>query len=168
MANDTAQYDPEPFEMIPHWLLLDSTLTANAKLIWLVLRKHRNYQTGNCWPGRARIAELCGVSLSTVKRELANLAKAGAITITPRKTAEGDSDTNLYHVHWERGGLSTVSTRGGVRKNPPRVRKSLRGGFTEDRKLIPIENKEVPQSILTMDDGPEHDAAYLRFIKGEG
>lgn len=168
MGNDTAQYDPDPFEMVPHWLLMDTSVSANAIRIWLVLRKHRNYQTGDCWPGRARLATLCGVSLSTVKREIANLARVGAITITRRKTTEGDSDTNLYHVHWEKGGLSTVSTGGGVRKNPPRVRKSLGGGFTENPKLIPIDNKEVPQSILTMDDGPEHDAAYLRFIKGQG
>lgn len=167
MENDTAQYDPEPFEMVPHWLLLDTSISANALRIWLVLRKHRNYKTGECWPGRKRLAVLCGVSLSTVTRELANLAKAGAITVTKRKTAEGDSDTNLYHVHWERGGLSTQSTGGGVRKKRPSVKKGRGGGVTETPKLIPIDNKDVPQSILTMDDGPEHNAAYLRFIKGD-
>lgn len=164
MENDTAQYDPDPFEMVPHWLLLHTDLTGNAVRIWLVLRKHRNYSTGDCFPGRRKLAELCGVSVKTADRELPRLAAVGAITVTKRRTASGDSDTNLYHVHWEPFG---VIHRGGVNLTPPRVRKNPRGGVTESPKLIPIKNKEVPQSILTMDDGPEHDQAYLAFLKGQ-
>lgn len=163
VANDTAQYDPEPFEMVPHWLLMDTTVSATALRIWLVLRKHRNYQTGDCWPGRKRLSELCGVSVKTVDRELPRLAAVGAITITKRRTDNGDSDTNLYRVHWEPFG---AIHRGGVNLTPPRDRKNPRGGVKKSPELIPIDNKDVPLSILTMDDGPEHDAAYLAFLQG--
>lgn len=163
MGNDTAQFDPAPFEMIPHWLLLDTNLSANAIRIWLVLRSHANYQSGECWPGHKRLADLCGVSVSTVIRELRKLAAVGAVTISKRKTDAGGDASNLYHVHWEPFG---VFHRGGVRKTQGGVRKRRRGGVTDTHELRPIENKDVPLSILAMDDGPEHDAAYLAFLQG--
>lgn len=164
MTDHTARFDKEPFEQIPHWLLMDTSISANALRIWLVLRKHRNYTTGECWPGRQRLAKLCGVSIKTVDRELPKLAEAGAITITKRRTAEGDADTNLYHVHWEQGGY----TQGGDILTPRSDKIGRGGGVTESHKLIPMMNKEgVPRWIESMEDGPEHDAAYLAFLQGK-
>lgn len=165
MEKFTVKVDPEPFEMVPHWILLHPTLTLRAKMIWLILRKYRNYADGTCYPSRKTIADLCGLSTKTVDRELPNLVAVGAISIEKRQTDKGDQDTNLYHVFWEPFG---VIHRGRDSQSPPRVRQTPRGRDSQSPKLIPIDNKEVPQSILTMDDGPEHDAAYLRFIKGQG
>jgi hypothetical protein len=159
---DRIAVDPEPFEMIPHWLLF-SDLSANALRIWLVLRKHRDWQTGMCHPGRRRLADLCHVSLSTVKRELVNLSRVGAITITRRKTESGEDDTNLYCIHWEPHG---VIHRGST-KNPPRFTNNPGGGSQRATNKDPLNKEVVPRWIEQLEDGPEHDAAYLAFLQGK-
>jgi hypothetical protein len=110
--------DPKPFECIPHWLLFDAALTSNALRVWLILQKHRDYDTGECWPGRRRLAEMAHLSVKTIDRALATLTGIGAITVTTRKKDDGSNQSNLYQVHWDRWGksvspLATEKTTGG-------------------------------------------------------
>lgn len=158
MDQSSAYVDPTPFECVPHWLLMDTGISAVALRIWLILRKHRNYQTGEAWPGRRRIADQCGVSVKTVDRELANLASRGAITIRRRKRTDGGDDSNMYHIHWDKGGRKFVS--------PPGTNGANRGGQKRPPNKYPL-NKEVPAWIDEMEDGPEHAAAYAAWLKGK-
>lgn len=106
MNQSNVSVDPKPFECIPHWLLFDPALTSNALRVWLILQKHRDYDTGECWPGRRRLAEMAHLSVKTIDRALATLAGIGAITITTRKKDDGSNQSNLYQVHWDRWGKS--------------------------------------------------------------
>jgi hypothetical protein len=154
-----AYVDPTPFECVPHWLLLDTSVTANALRVWLVLRKHRNYTTGECWPSRRRLATMCGMDVKTIQKCLSNLTEVGAVTIIGRRKKDGSRDSNLYHVHWDRWG-----------KNSSTVGAETDTGVGSEtvQELRPIMNKEgILRSIEAMEDGPEHDAAYLAFLKGK-
>lgn len=118
MNQSNVTVDPKPFECIPHWLLFDPALTSNALRVWLILQKHRDYDTGECWPGRRRLAEMAHLSVKTIDRALATLSGIGAITVTTRKKDDGSNHSNLYQVHWDRWGksdapLATETTLGG-------------------------------------------------------
>lgn len=165
MDKFSVKVDAEPFEMVPHWILFNTQLSANAILIWLILRKHRNWETGQCWPSRERIASLCGVSSRTVDRELPSLAAVGAITITKRKNEKGGDDSNLYTLHWEPFG---VVHKGGDNLSQGGRQKVAKGGDRKSHELIPINNKEgIPEVLSRMEDGPEFDAAFLAYAKGQ-
>lgn len=94
--------EAEPFECVPHWLLFDARVSGNALRVYLVLRKHRDYDTGKAWPGLTRIAELVGLSVNSVRRLIRDLESVGAVTVTERYTPDGGQTSNLYYVHWEK------------------------------------------------------------------
>lgn len=164
MNDSTLRVDSTPFEQVPHWILFNENLSSNAVRIWLVLRKYRDWTTSQCYPGRKKLAELCQISVKTVDRELPNLEAVGAITVTKRRTANGDADTNLYHVHWEPYG---DYPQGRVKLTLRGDRTPRRGGVTESHKHIPTMNTQgIPEWIDAMEDGPEHDAVFLAHQKG--
>lgn len=61
---------------VPVDLLLDSTLTASAKVIWMALRLYPEL-TKDGRPSPTRLAALTGLSRPTVRKGLARLAEAG-------------------------------------------------------------------------------------------
>lgn len=94
--------EPEPYECVPHGLLLDTTVSANTLRVYLILRKHRDYDTGKSWPGLARVGELVGMSSRTVQRCVNELVAAGYVCVTPRYNQYGGQTSNLYHIHFDR------------------------------------------------------------------
>ncbi len=88
-----------PFEMVPHWLLERHDLSAHALRLWLVLRKHGD-ETKTSFPGRKRLADMLGVSKSTVSRAKDELRDAGAMCYRQRNSDDGDWASNEYHLHW--------------------------------------------------------------------
>ena len=67
---------------VPVDLLLDSTLTASAKVIWMVLKLHPEL-TKQGRPSPTRLAVLTGLSRPTVRKGLATLAAAGWYRLSP-------------------------------------------------------------------------------------
>jgi Helix-turn-helix domain len=57
------------FAAIPRSMLHDSTIPHDAKLVYLVLSSHVGGNKSS-WPSHRRIAEMLGISVSTVKRQL--------------------------------------------------------------------------------------------------
>lgn len=101
MDNRTVIVEPENFECVPHWLLLDTAVSANALRVYLILRKHRDYDTGEAWPGLSRIGDLCGgISGDTVRRQIRELERVGAVCVRPRFDEHGGQTSNMYHVHF--------------------------------------------------------------------
>ena len=88
-----------PFEMVPHWLLEQQNLSAHALRLWLVLRKHGD-ETKTSFPGRKRLADMLGVSRSTISRAKDELRDAGAMCYRQRSSDDGDWASNEYHLHW--------------------------------------------------------------------
>ena len=67
---------------VPVDLLLDSTLTASAKVIWMVLKLHPEL-TKQGRPSPTRLAALTCLSRPTVRKGLARLAAAGWYSMSP-------------------------------------------------------------------------------------
>ncbi len=67
------------------------------KLPYIYLKDHANKQ-GTCWPGINTIAAGVILSRSTVKRALADLAKAGLVEKASRWRENGSLTSNLYRV----------------------------------------------------------------------
>ena len=92
------------FEMIPHWLLEEAkNISSTAIVLYLMLKKFADYKTGECFPGRKRLANQMNVSVRTVGRALKELETIGAIKITHRRYKDKkENDTNLYFICWNR------------------------------------------------------------------
>lgn len=62
----------------------EAELTPTQKLVALCILSHRRSETGHCFPSRARIAKMCGLSLLSVKRSLKVLREAGIVETVDR------------------------------------------------------------------------------------
>lgn len=77
---------------------LQGKLSHGATVLYLALFFYAD-QDGVCWPGVERLARDVRVSPRSVQRWLKELVNADALSIAPRRTANGDADTNQYHLH---------------------------------------------------------------------
>lgn len=73
-----------------------SELGAYGIAVYNALAYRANNSTQQCWPGKADIERLTGVSVKQVSRELRNLERLGLIEIERRPRKGGRWDTNLY------------------------------------------------------------------------
>jgi DNA-binding transcriptional ArsR family regulator len=83
------------FAVVPGFIFCRSGLSANARLVFVVLRFHSD-KAGRCHPSHARLAEATGLSRRTVARVLGELEKGGLIERTRRISPEGNLNTTLY------------------------------------------------------------------------
>lgn len=83
------QVTATPFAIVPLWVLerLEPEDRATGVLVYVVLRRFAD-RFGYCYPSNARVAELAGVSTSTVQRAKRRLKQVGALSIEPRPDPE--------------------------------------------------------------------------------
>jgi DNA-binding transcriptional MocR family regulator len=93
----------EGFAVIPRWVLLDGTLSAQAKMLYLVLSSHVNRE-GVCWPSQRTMAEEGSMAVSTVKMALLELRERGLVEWSGRATKQGGQTSNLYRLQTSRPG----------------------------------------------------------------
>lgn len=82
---------------IPVTLVRSTTLSGNAKLVYLSLSSRLGYSAGN-WPSHATIAAEASCSVATVKRALAELKAAGVIDWRHRSNGKGGQISNEYRL----------------------------------------------------------------------
>ncbi|MCB9177030.1 MAG: helix-turn-helix domain-containing protein [Caldilineae bacterium] len=85
------------YTIIPNYVLYTSRLSAHAKLVYSVLLSYA-WNKNAVFPGQSRLAEECGLGLSTVKRALRELKAAQFITVIRR----GLCRTNVYVLHFRK------------------------------------------------------------------
>lgn len=105
------------FGMTPEWVLFHPTLSDRAVRLFGVLDRHVGADD-ECWPSRARLAEIMGCSVDSIDRAKAELVAVEALTVEERRTDAGDRDTNLYVLQGDPPDLGTelvdgVGTTGG-------------------------------------------------------
>lgn len=49
--------------------------------VWLAIKSHADYNTGECWPGMRRLGELTGLSLGAVSKSVATLLEAKLLRV---------------------------------------------------------------------------------------
>ncbi len=79
-VSDTFSPAREPFALIPLSIVraLSGTCTRSAVLIYCALAAHAD-RDGRCWPGRARLGDIAGLSERQVSRATAELERKGLL-----------------------------------------------------------------------------------------
>ena len=93
-ASPSLRIERGPFEMLPHWLLMETEISSHAIRLYLVIRSFGD-EGRTAWPGRTRLGTLIGQSRSTVTRAVQELEDCGALCIRRRS-----EQSNEYHIHW--------------------------------------------------------------------
>lgn len=88
---------PQGFATIPRSMLHDGGVPRDAKLVYLILSSHVG-GAGMAWPSHRRMAELLGMHLSTVKRQLAWLRDNGYIAWEQQHRDDEALTTNSYVI----------------------------------------------------------------------
>lgn len=58
---------------------------TNAFVVWLAIKNHADYNTGECWPGMRRLAELTGLAVGSVQKAVKILVEAKLLRVDPSK-----------------------------------------------------------------------------------
>lgn len=82
---------------------VDHKLPTNLKMVLIMLANRTNHDTGRCDPSHKRLADDCGMSVSTVKRAIDKLEEMGLLTIELRKNGSVNLP-NQYVLHLDRVG----------------------------------------------------------------
>lgn len=75
-------------------------LPSTKKIVLLMLANRTNSDTGKCIPKIKTLADDCGLSESSAKAAIKELAELGLLTIIPR-FHEGQQMPNQYHLHFD-------------------------------------------------------------------
>jgi hypothetical protein len=89
------------FAMLEQWQferVRDADVGDSAAWLYAILALHADRETGECYPGMAKLAELAGKHKGNVKRMLRKLEAEGLIQTTRRASDFGDRDCNLYRL----------------------------------------------------------------------
>lgn len=81
---------------------VDVKLPTREKFVLLMLANRTNHDTGRCDPSHKRIAEDCGMSVSSVKRAIETLEQKGYL-VTENRAANGVKLPNSYRLQMNQG-----------------------------------------------------------------
>lgn len=135
------------FAITPVWLLDDTSLTVNEKIVYVALTSFTNSE-GYCFPSHAKLAERGSISIATVKRALKRLRERGLVDWKNQLDKSKGQLSNYYKVEVQTyppslTGLPPLSERA----NPP---------VCVSDKLNPINNtnltRDIPPGQKTPDD----------------
>lgn len=77
---------------------LAAEVGANPFFVWLAIKAHADFQTGEAWPSIRRLAEITGLSAMTVQRALDKLESARLLRVSKK----GNQKTSTRYVARER------------------------------------------------------------------
>lgn len=86
------------FVMIPQSLARDRSLTHSDKIVYMTLCLYTDNMSKQSHPSAQTIADVAGVSRSTVFRALVSLEKAGYVRREKRTYGRGKQTTNAYYL----------------------------------------------------------------------
>ena len=75
-----------------------ATIGMNAFGVWIAIKSHADYNTGECWPGMRRLGDLTGLSTGTVQKAVKTLVEAKLLRIV----SEGAGARSTRYVARER------------------------------------------------------------------
>jgi len=124
-------------------------LSANGRLTLLMLAD-RAGKTGHCYPSQAYLADKSQLSISSVRRALAELEKVGALKRSKRFNQSGRTSDD-YLLLMKRVGVTENTTKGANLNTTPRSQ-----GTT------------IPTSPYGVGKGEEEEGTAKRFTLIEG
>lgn len=96
-ADQAVELDGFRFAMIPEAMIY-SDLSGTAIKVFGALLRH-GVDPAHCYPSHKRLANLCRLSVPTVKRAIADLEDSGWVTVIHRKSTAGGQASNGYRLH---------------------------------------------------------------------
>jgi hypothetical protein len=84
------------FTQVPNFILKDSKLSVGAKVAYAMFLSYA-WHNDSCFPGQDRLADDMGMSRVRVTQLIADLERAGLVTIQRR----GQGKTNIYTIHFQ-------------------------------------------------------------------
>jgi hypothetical protein len=75
-----------------------ATIGMNAFGVWIAIKSHADYNTGECWPGMRRLGDLTGLSTGTVQKAVKTLVDAKLLRIV----SEGAGARSTRYIARER------------------------------------------------------------------
>lgn len=154
------------YVMLPSWLL-QSKPSGNAVLIYATLASFGTFDTGagvyeECRPALATVAERTGMSLSNVKRAIAELLELGAVTRAERFAEDGRTQLpSVYRVIF--GCLAGPG--GSAGGPPPPSAGEPRGGPPVDHNQEPsTKNQDTKMKGFADESAPTAQTILAAFI----
>ena len=95
------------FTQVPNFILRDSAISVGAKVVYSMFLSYA-WHNDSCFPGQERLAEDMGLTRARVTQLIAELDRAGLISIQRR----GQGKTNLYSVHFQVRQTGDKTSRG--------------------------------------------------------
>lgn len=158
----TGMRGSDRFIVVPHPVV---GMGPQALAVYAVLRMRADSDTMECWPSIQRIADDCGMSVSTVRRARAVLRDGGWIDWRERKSDAGQS-SHVYRVYGSgRPPATQEDTPVAATPSPlPQGHPPLSQGHPElaTKELQPVELDNVAS-----DDAPESGIAALAAMFAE-
>lgn len=143
------------------WAYAQELNSSSAKAVLTALAHHRNQKTGQCFPGRALIAEETELSRDTIRKAIRRLERAGLIKVEPVFAKSGRRRGTQYELHLQAGRqpAQVVELRadGGRSASP-----TTGGPSAPNRKEEPEKNRGVPSKDRAGDDLSAYDKPVKR------
>ena len=98
------------FTQVPNFILKDPKLSVGAKVAYAMFLSYA-WHNDSCFPGQERLASDMGMTRPRVTQLIAELEKAGLVSIQRR----GQGKTNIYTIHFQVKNPATTK-RGNVQK----------------------------------------------------
>ena len=172
--SDVVRSDTGPFVVLPVWIF-HVGLSTDAIAIYAYLGTFAD-QTGVAFPGRKRISDGLGISLSTVDRRLRDLVEIGAVDVRHWANPNGRQTSNRYLLRRARpdsapavmsspveGDLVTSDYPGGVTVTPQVTRS--RG--TRDARVTSDDDAPSSKGRASSRPGPSNPMRDAREILDE-
>jgi DNA-binding transcriptional MocR family regulator len=98
MTESQLKHEMPPFAMVPRWIIRNEELTAGAVRVYACLADMAG-RDRPAWPSHRTLAQYCNMSVSSVRRHIAELIEARAIDVKQRYKPDGAGQiSNLYTV----------------------------------------------------------------------
>lgn len=136
-----------------NWAWEQATTSSGQKLVLLALADHAN-DDGHCWPGMKRIADKCAMSARQVSSHVANLEKAGLVTLNRRIKENNQYSTYDYQLNFASGSLLPVEADFQRKPTSGTQQKPTSGGPAEaDFRTEPsVKNRKKEPSVSSSSD----------------
>lgn len=80
---------------LPSHLIKEEDITPMDLLVYVSIKRYANSETKSCFPSLETIKDNCGLSIPTIRNNIANLEKAGYIKVI-RSTVKGKSNQYIF------------------------------------------------------------------------
>lgn len=158
------------FAAIPNWIVRDSSISSNAKLVYMALACHTDKHEV-CWPGQALIGTEVGLSVPTVRKGLNELRDLGLLEWDTVVGANGRH--NRYRMTSPHQGGPAPTPGGGQKRNDggseTDVPTHQKAGLLEEEPLEeePKKNPPTPQRGAS-DSAPGFEQWWQRYPRKTG